>query len=253
MEERLQKLISQTGITSRRAAEELIRQGRVTVNGRVAQLGDKADLARDVVRVDGEPLKPPKFVYYLLNKPRGVLSANKPFGDDKRPLVLDFVPHQGHLFTVGRLDANSEGLIILTNDGELAHQLTHPRYGHTKTYRVLVEGHPTRETLEKWRNGVYLDEKRTLPAKVRVLESRKDDTWLEVVLREGRKRQIRRVAAMLGHPVKRLIRDKIEFLELGHLKPGQWRELTPREVQQLKRAPKPTRKRRGGRRRQRKE
>ncbi len=252
MEERLQKLIAQAGIASRRAAEELIRQGRVTVNGRPARLGDKADLARDVVRVDGEPLKPPKFVYYLLNKPRGVLSANKPFGEDKRPLVRDFVPYQGHLFTVGRLDVNSEGLILLTNDGDLAHKLMHPRYGHTKTYRVLVEGHPTRETLEKWRNGVFLEEKRTLPAKVRVLEVRKNDTWLEVVLREGRKRQIRRVAAMLGHPVKRLIREKIEFLELGHLKPGKWRELTPREVQQLKQATQSAPKRRR-RRRQRKE
>ncbi len=252
MEERLQKLISQAGIASRRAAEELIRQGRVTVNGKPAKLGDKADLSRDVVRVDGEPLKPAKFVYYLLHKPRGVLSANEPFGNDKRPLVRDFVPHQGHLFTVGRLDANSEGLILLTNDGDLAHKLMHPRYGHTKTYRVLVEGHPTRETLEKWRNGVFLDDKRTLPAKVRVIETRKNDTWLEVVLREGRKRQIRRVAAMLGHPVKRLIREKIEFLELGHLKPGQWRELSAREVQQLKQTTKSAPKKRR-RRRQRKE
>ena len=251
MEERLQKLISQAGIASRRAAEELIRQGRVTVNGKPAKVGDKADLARDVVRVDGEPLKPPKFVYYLLHKPRGVLSTNKPFADEKRPIVRDLVPHQGHLFTVGRLDANSEGLIILTNDGELADKLMHPRYGHTKTYRVLVDGHPTRETLEQWRNGVMLDDKRTLPAKVRVLETRGPDTWLEVVLREGRKRQIRRVAGMLGHPVKQLIREKIEFLEIGHLRPGQWRELSPREVQQLKQKPKTAPKKRG-RRRQRK-
>ena len=248
MEERLQKLISQAGIASRRAAEEMIRQGRVTVNGKPAKVGDKADLARDVVRVDGEPLKPPKFVYYLLNKPRGVLSTNKPFADETRRIVRDLVPHQGHLFTVGRLDANSEGLIILTNDGELADKLMHPRYGHTKTYRVLVEGHPARETLEKWRNGVMLDDKRTLPAKVRVIEARKDSTWLEVVLREGRKRQIRRVAAMLGHPVKQLIREKIEFLELGNMKPGQWRELTPREVELLKQTPKRASQKRGRRR-----
>ncbi len=249
MEERLQKLISQAGIASRRAAEELIRQGRVTVNGKPAELGQKADLARDVVRVDGEPLKPPEFVYYLLYKPRGVLSTNKPFPDEKRPIVRDLVPHQGHLYTVGRLDANSEGLIILTNDGELADKLMHPRYGHTKTYRVLVEGQPTHETLEKWRNGVVLDGKRTLPAKVRVLETRKDAAWLEVVLREGRKRQIRRVAAMLGHPVKRLIREKIEFLEIGNMRPGQWRELTPREVELLKQTPKTARKRKGRKRR----
>ncbi len=233
-EDRLQKLISQAGIASRRAAEDLIRAGRVTVNGKPAQLGTKADLTRDTVKVDGETLKPPSFVYYLLNKPTNVLSSNKRQGKEKRPLVRELIPHDGHLFTIGRLDAESEGLILLTNDGELADKLMHPRYGHQKTYDILVHGHPTPQALETWRNGIDLDGKKTLPAKVRVLEQRDHDTWLQVVLREGRKRQVRRVASQIGHPVKRLIRTQIEFLEIGSLKPGQWRELSAAEVRQLK-------------------
>lgn len=242
MAERLQKLISQAGIASRRAAEDMIRQGRVRVNGRVAQIGEKADLATDTVTVDGEALQAkPTFVYLLVNKPRGVISTNKRQHQEKRKMVRELVPHEGHLFTIGRLDAESEGLIILTNDGELADRLMHPRYEHTKTYDVLVEGTPNRHTLEQWRAGVMLDEKRTAPAKVRVIEERPGDTWLQVTLREGRKRQIRRVAGILGHPAKRLIRVKIEMLEIGHLKPGEWRELTPREVELLKQPPKPRR------------
>jgi 23S rRNA pseudouridine2605 synthase len=235
-EERLQKLISQAGIASRRAAEDMIRAGRVSVNGQRAQIGAKADLSRDTVKVDGEALKPPNFVYYLVNKPNNVLSTNRRQGKEKRPLVRELVPHEGHLFTVGRLDAESEGLILLTNDGELADRLMHPRYGHQKTYEVLVHGHPTSKALETWRNGIDLDGKKTLPAKVRVLEERDNDTRLQIVLREGRKRQIRRVASQIGYPVKRLVRTKIEFLEIGNLKPGQWRELSAVEVRQLKKS-----------------
>lgn len=234
-EERIQKLISQAGITSRRAAEQYIREGRVTINGRIAQLGEKADLTRDTVKVDGEPLKAPaQYVYYLLNKPRGVLSTNKPLPQDKRRIVRDLVPYKGHLFTVGRLDADSDGLILLTTDGELANRLMHPRYQHTKTYEVLVEGRPTRQTLENWRQGIDLDDKKTAPAKVRVVQEHPDGTLLHIVMTEGRNRQIRRVATQLGYPVKRLTRIKIDFLEIGHLKPGQWRELTATEVRQLK-------------------
>lgn len=233
-EERLQKLISQAGIASRRAAEDLIRQGRVSVNGRPAQLGEKADLARDEVKVDGVTLRPPQFAYYLLYKPRNVVSTNRRMFNERRPLVRELIPHEGHLFTVGRLDADSEGLILLTNDGELADRLMHPRYGHTKTYHVWVVGRPLPKTLEAWRNGVVLDGVRTAPAKVRVLEESGGETLLEVVMREGRKRQIRNVASLLGHPVKRLIRVKIDFLEIGHLRPGQWRMLSPAEVRQLK-------------------
>jgi 23S rRNA pseudouridine2605 synthase len=234
VEERLQKLISQAGIASRRAAEDLIRAGRVTVNGNVAKLGDKADLVRDTVRIDGEPLKAPEFVYFLLYKPYGVVSTNKPQPQEKRRVVRDLIPHKGHLFTVGRLDADSEGLILLTNDGDLADKLMHPRYGHRKTYEVLVVGTPDAKTLSAWRRGVELDDGRTAPAKVRVIEQRAHDTRLEIVMREGRKRQIRRVASLLGHPVKQLIRTRIEFLEIGHLRPGQWRTLSPKEVRLLK-------------------
>ena len=234
MEERLQKLISQAGIASRRAAEDLIRAGRVTVNGNVAKLGDKADLVRDTVRIDGEALKTPEFVYFLLYKPYGVVSTNKPQPQEKRRVVRDLIPHEGHLFTVGRLDADSEGLILLTNDGDLADKLMHPRYGHRKTYEVLVVGTPDAKTLNAWRKGVMLDDGQTAPAKVRVIEQRANDTRLEIVMREGRKRQIRRVASLLGHPVKQLIRTRIEFLEIGHLRPGQWRTLSPKEVRLLK-------------------
>jgi 23S rRNA pseudouridine2605 synthase len=234
VEERLQKLLSQAGIASRRAAEDLIRAGRVTVNGNVAKLGDKADLTRDTVRVDGEPLKAPEFVYFLLYKPYGVVSTNKRQPQEKRRVVRDLIPHKGHLFTVGRLDADSEGLILLTNDGDLADKLMHPRYGHRKTYEVLVVGTPDAKTLNAWRRGVELDDGRTAPAKVRVIEQRAHDTRLEIVMREGRKRQIRRVASLLGHPVKQLIRTRIEFLEIGHLRPGQWRTLSPKEVRLLK-------------------
>jgi len=232
--ERLQKLISQAGIASRRAAEDLIRQSRVTVNGRVAQVGDKADLAHDTVKVDGQTLKRPEFVYFLLNKPRNVVSTTQRQAQERRRLVRDLVPYEGHLFLVGRLDAESEGLVLLTNDGALADQLMHPRYGHTKTYHILVVGAPPPKALEAWRHGVVLDGQRTAPAKVRVLSTQPDETWLQVVMHEGRKRQIREVASLLGHPVKRLIRVKIDFLEIGHLKPGDWRTLSSSEVRQLK-------------------
>jgi pseudouridine synthase len=238
VEERLQKLISQAGITSRRAAEDLIRQGRVTVNGKTAQIGDKADLERDVVRVDGKALKSePEFVYILLNKPRGVVSTNKAQPQEKRRTVRDLIPLEGHLFTVGRLDANSEGLILLTNDGELADLLMHPKYSHSKTYHVLVEGQVGPQALDQWRQGVLLDDKMTAPAKVHILSVNPQDTWVEIVMREGRKRQIRRVTELLGLRTKRLIRMKIEFLEIGHLKPGEWRMLTPNEVHRLKQRP----------------
>lgn len=234
-EERLQKLISQAQITSRRGAEELIRAGRVTINGRIAQLGDKADLARDQVKVDGRLLKEKvEFVYFLLYKPRGIVSTNKRQPQETRPIVRDLIPHDGHIFTVGRLDAESEGLILLTNDGALADRLMHPRYEHAKTYHVLVENVPSRNTLESWRQGVKLDDKLTAPAKVRLLSTDGGEAWLEVTLREGRKRQIRRVAGLLGHPVKRLIRVRLGPLEIGHLRPGEWRKLSSKEVRLLK-------------------
>ena len=140
---------------------------------------------------------------------------------------------------MGRLDADSEGLILLTNDGDLANHLMHPRYEHTKTYHVLVEGTPTEEALNIWRQGVTLDEKKAAPVKIKVLSNEPGETWLELVMREGRRRQIRRTSLMLGHASKRLLRVKIDMLEIGHLQPGQWRKLTPNEIRLLKQKTKP--------------
>ncbi|MCZ7545500.1 MAG: rRNA pseudouridine synthase [Anaerolineae bacterium] len=234
-EERVQKLLARAGIGSRRHCEELIRQGRVTVNGRVVKLGDRADPDADVVIVDGERVRiSPTFTYVMLNKPRGVVSTTTAQRQETRPTVLDLVDTPARLYPVGRLDAESEGLVLLTDDGDLANQLTHPRYGHTKTYHVLVSGRPTEETLSAWRRGVVLEGVRTLPADIKVVRVENDNTWLEMVLREGRKRQVREMCAALGHPVRRLVRTHIGPLALGNLRTGVWRELTPEEVAQLK-------------------
>ncbi|OGO06967.1 MAG: hypothetical protein A2Y73_09325 [Chloroflexi bacterium RBG_13_56_8] len=233
MEERLQKLLARAGFGSRRACEELIRQGRVTVNGEVAQLGQKADLSRDDVALNGHSLRvDSRRIYVALYKPPGVLSdeGNK---SGRVPIARDLVSLEGHVFPVGRLDLRSEGLMLFTNDGELAHLLAHPRYEHSKEYHVCVEGHPEEGVLHQWRSGVYLDDRKTAPAEVSLLRREGECTWLRVVLREGRKRQIRRVAALLGHPVQWLIRVRIGPVRLGELKPGEWRYLSQREVEQL--------------------
>ncbi len=233
--QRLQKVLAQAGLASRRKAEELIRQGRVTVNGQVVTgLGTRVDPAHDDIRVDGRRVQPaPDHVYILLNKPRGVLSAMEDARG--RRALGDLVPVPVRLYPVGRLDATSEGLILLTDDGELANLLTHPRYQHEKEYHVLVSGHPADKTLEAWRRGVMLEGKRTAPARVEILRKEKEATWLRVVMREGRKRQVRQVAALLGHPVRELKRVRLGPLHLGTLEPGRWRYLTAREVQELER------------------
>ncbi len=236
MAERLQKLLAQAGVGSRRACEDLIRQGRVAVNGQTAQLGQKADPARDHITVDGQPIRRrPRHAYIALYKPVGVVCTTRdPQG---RPTVLDLVPQftAMRLWPVGRLDADSEGLVLLTNDGELAHRLTHPRYEHTKEYKVCVEGHPDAAALRRWREGVLLDGRRTAPAQVEWLPREGDRAWLRVVLREGRKREIRRVAALLGYPVVRLIRVRIGPVRLGNLQPGEWRHLTRQELAHVER------------------
>ena len=233
MEERLQKAMARAGIGSRRACEEIIRQGRVKIDGQIATLGQKVDPARQRVIVDGEPLtmtEPP--MYIAIHKPRGILAVSQ---DDRgRRTVRDLVPLPGHLYPVGRLDATSEGLMLLTNDGELANWLMHPRYEHAKEYHVLIAGHPNDRTLEQWRRGVILEGKKTAPAEVSILRRERDDTWLRVVLREGRKRQVRQVGTLLGHPVRRLIRVRIGTLQLGALKPGEWRHLSRKEIAALK-------------------
>jgi len=234
MEERLQKILAHADFGSRRACEDLIRQGRVAVNRRVAELGQKADPERDRITLDGKPVQVKlEYTYVALHKPRGVLS-DEGDGSGRLTTARDLVPLEGHLFPVGRLDLRSEGLILLTDDGKLANRLTHPSYEHAKEYHVYVEGHPDDGMLESWRRGVFLDGRRTAPADVSVLRHEKRHTWLQVVLREGRKRQIRRTAAMLGHPVHRLIRVRIGSLHLGDLKPGQWRTLSEAEVKALR-------------------
>ncbi len=236
MAERLQKLIANAGLCSRRRAEELLRNGLVAVNGATAQLGDKADPNRDRITVAGRPLAvPPAPLVLLLNKPMGVLcSCSDPH---RRPTVLDLLPAELRrntgLHPVGRLDADSRGALLLSNQGDLTLQLTHPRYGHRKTYRVWVEGQPSGAALERWRRGVQLDGQPTQPVQLRVLRSSAAATGLEVVMGEGRNRQIRRTAALLGHPVLDLQRLAIGGLELGALQEGEWRRLDRREWQAL--------------------
>ncbi len=236
MEERIQKLMAQAGLGSRRECEKLIANGRVTVNGRRATLGQKADPATDTIVVNGRTIKPlqTESVYVALHKPKGVLSSLEDELEEGRTTVRDLVPLPGHLYPVGRLDKQSTGLILMTNDGDLAHKLTHPRYGHEKTYKVIVEGRISQEALEKWRAGIYLDGRKTIPAQITVIQQDVSFTRLEIVMREGRKRQIRRVANMLGFPVTQLVREKIGPLTLGNLKLGDWRHLTDKEVAALK-------------------
>lgn len=237
MEERIQKILSRVGYGSRRSCEELISAGRIKINGQPAILGSKADPAVDKITVDGKAIpavEAPK-IYIALNKPRGVLSDEDP--QDSRPTVRDLVEVPGHLFTVGRLDLESEGLILLTNDGEIANKLTHPRYGHEKEYKVLVSSRPDEKQLKAWRLGVVMEDGyRTAPAEVEVESLSGKGTWLRVILREGKKRQIREVGKLLGLHVVKLTRIRIGGLLLGNLKPREWRYLTPQEVEDLTKA-----------------
>jgi len=232
----LQKVLAHAGVASRRACEELILSGRVRVNGQaVTEMGTKVNPSTDVIEVDGRRLKTRvEPVYVLLHKPAGYLSTVR--DPDGRPTVLDLVPRGTRLYPVGRLDADSEGLLLLTNDGELANRLMHPRYEQEKEYSVLVTGQPPTETLDQLRRGVWLAEDQAIGhAEASVIAVTEAGTWLRVILREGRKRQIRRMLAALGHPVRRLIRVRMGSLELATLEPGKWRPLAPREVRQLQR------------------
>ena len=236
-DERLQKILSRAGLGSRRGCEELISAGRVTVNGQVAALGMKADPQSDRIEVDGRPIETSQpLTYIALYKPRGVISTVKtPF---PRQTVRDLVPLPGHLYPVGRLDIDSEGLILMTNDGDLTNRLTHPRYGHEKEYRVLVGRRPDEDQLAIWRRGVVLEDGyRTAPAEVHFQSASGKGAWLRVIMREGRKRQIREVGKTIGLPVVKIIRVRIGSLQLGILKPRQWRHLTEAEVTALKKQP----------------
>lgn len=230
--ERLQKLIAAAGLCSRRHSEDLLRAGRVRVNGAVAGLGDRADPDLDRICVDGRPLQPPATsLTLLLNKPAGLLSTcHDPRG---RATVIDLLPRdlaRGRgLHPVGRLDADSRGALLLSNDGQLTLRLTHPRYGHRKTYRIWVQGWPEPATLARWRAGVSLDGQPSLPVRIRCLAQEAGASQLELVMREGRNRQIRRTAELLGHPVLDLQRVAIGGLRLADLPEGRWRPLQPQE------------------------
>lgn len=230
--ERLQKVLARAGVGSRRACEALVAAGRVRVNGAVAALGRRVDPARDRVTVDGVPVPTrPGLVYYVLNKPTGVVTtARDPQG---RPTVLDLVPSEPRVFPVGRLDYQTEGLLLLTNDGDLAHSLTHPSKGVEKAYLVEVEGHPGRDALRRLREGVELDDGRTSPARATLVQGSSDRSALEIVVHEGRKRLVRRMCEVVGHPVRRLVRTRVGPLADPGLAPGSWRELSPAEVRTL--------------------
>lgn len=234
--ERLQKVLAAAGIGSRRQCEELIRAGRIEVDGTiVTRLGTTVDPERQEIRVDGVVLSRSKRTYYAVHKPRGVVTTHRdPAG---RPRVIDLVPTTPErLFPVGRLDLYSDGLILLTNDGELANQLTHPRYGVEKTYRVLVAGEPTREVLDKLRRGVHLAEGVARVHRVQVKNRQRKSTLLEMTLREGKNREIRRVLARVGHKVLRLTRIAVGPVRLGNLPPGAHRKLSHHEVEELRQA-----------------
>jgi 23S rRNA pseudouridine2605 synthase len=226
--ERVHKVLARAGVASRRRCEELIAEGRVAVNGEVIGLGAQLDVQRDIVTVDGAfvPLAPDA-VYYALNKPTGyVTTAHDPQG---RPTVVELVPYEPRVVPVGRLDLDTEGLLLLTNDGELTHRLTHPSFGVEKEYLAEVEGTPSRGALRRLREGVELEDGPTAPAKVALVPP----NVVRLVIHEGRNRQVRRMCAAVGHPVQRLVRVRIGPIVIGTLAPGQWRALEGVEVRAL--------------------
>ena len=229
--ERLQKVLARAGIASRRVCEQLIEDGLVTVNGESVRLGRRVDVSTDLIEVDGALVAVnPDLVHYLLHKPAGVVStASDTHG---RPTVVELVPDERRVFPVGRLDAETEGLLLLTNDGELTHRLTHPSFGVDKEYLALVEGKPSRGALRTLREGVELDDGITAPAKVSLL----DDRTLRIVIHEGRNRQVRRMCEAVGHPVTRLVRTRIGPLVDRKLQAGEWRQLTREELRSLEEA-----------------
>lgn len=228
---RLQKVLARAGFGSRRTCDDLIADARVTVNGEVAELGRRVDVERDQVHVDGVALSiRPGLVHYLLNKPAGVVTtADDPRG---RPTVVSLVPAEPRVFPVGRLDLDTEGLLLLTNDGDLTHRLTHPSFGVDKEYLAQVRGDPTPGEIRRLREGVDLEDGRTAPAKANVISP----GVVRLTIHEGRNRQVRRMCDAIGHPVLRLVRTRIGPLADRDLAPGEWRPLTPDEVRALEKA-----------------
>lgn len=232
--ERLQKVLARAGFGSRRECEKFITEGRVSVNGRViTTLGTKANLKEDVIKCDGKIVRPRQQLYFMLHKPKGYISTS----DDNygRRKTLDLIKGvKERLFTVGRLDADSEGLIIVTNDGELCNLLTHPRYQTPKTYFAVVEGNITPDILQKIQNGVWLSDGKTSPMKLHIKKRERNRTFLELTLKEGMNREIRRAFAKFGLKVTHLKRIKIGDLELRNLGIGKFRLLTSEEINKLK-------------------
>ncbi|HBN96385.1 MAG TPA: pseudouridine synthase [Firmicutes bacterium] len=236
MEERLQKVMAQSGVASRRACEELIKENRVQVNGKPAHLGQKVDPTRDLISVDGQPLATEETRrYFVLNKPFGYITTSKDqFG---RKSVLDLLPGvKERVYPVGRLDYDSEGLVFLTNDGDLAYRVTHPKYELPKTYVVRLKGRITMDAIYRLRTGVILEDGRTIPAEVEALKPEGDDSILRITITEGRNRQLRRMCNKVGFQVVRLQRTAIGPLTLGKLPSGTHRSLTMKELQSLKKA-----------------
>jgi 23S rRNA pseudouridine2605 synthase len=237
--ERLQKILARAGLASRREAERWILEGRITVNGTVVRkLGSQADPAKDSIKVDGKRVKSAAApLYYAFHKPPGIITTlNDP---DHRPDLTPYLARLGEkrrVFPVGRLDYNTTGILLLTNDGELALRLTHPRFGVKKIYRIKLSACPTEEDLAHLRQGIRLDDGMTAPARVRIVEKLKKNAWVEIELHEGRKREVRRMFEALGYFVEKLIRVRFGPISLGALAPGALRPLSQIEVQSLKRA-----------------
>jgi 23S rRNA pseudouridine2605 synthase len=235
--ERLQKILSRQEYGSRRTCEKLIIDKRIRLNGEIAKLGDKGNLHKDKIEIDGFPIRKSNIskIYIAFNKPSKVLSEFKK--QDDRKNICDYIDLETFLFVVGRLDYFSEGLMLLTNNGDLTHKLTHPRYEHEKEYEVLLGKNPEIAELERWRKGIILKNGyKTQPAVVSVIQSSKTTAWIQVILKEGKKRQIREVGEILNLPVKRIIRKRISTLELGNLGEGSWRYLLDHEINDLKKA-----------------
>jgi 23S rRNA pseudouridine2605 synthase len=241
MQERLQKILAQAGYGSRRACEDFIAAGRVRVNGQIATLGQKADPALDTITIDGKPIAAAESLTYVaLHKPRFVLSTVEKERGDDRQTVRELVDVPQHIYPVGRLDFESEGLVLMTNDGDLANKLTHPRFGHHKEYRVLLARRPDQDQLEAWRRGIVLEDGyKTAPVDIRFESPQGKGAWVRVIMGEGRKRQIRETCKQLGLPVVRIVRTRIGSLRLGNLKARQWRYLTREEIQALRGEPAP--------------